>query len=204
MKRFVVRVVWTAVVVMALGAVAFAPQPSWAFDAFLKISDCQGPETRKAFVGQIHLSGFASSVQIPVTTLREGGGGSTMVTGSPKLSPIEVLKELDRCSPQIFRDAVAGTRIPEALISFVRTTPTGLEQVYFRIKLTDVQIIGVDSSTIARQGQNDARNIEDASRSSLNTGSPIGVQEVVKLLYRRIELTDVLSGQTVSFDLRTE
>ncbi len=182
---------------LAFGVVALAPAVSWAFEAFLKISDCNGPETSKAFQGQIRLSGFSSRLKIPIA-VDVGGGGAT---GRPQLAPIEVLKDLDRCSPQFFIDAVTGRNIQTAAITFVRTTVKGIEEAFFRIKLTDVMITALDTTSVAKTGQDDPRNIQDPATIELNTAALMGVQEVVSLMFRKIELKDLKTGTTVTFDV---
>lgn len=196
MRLAAARTLGFVVVPLAFGVVALAPAVSWAFEAFLKISDCNGPETSKAFQGQIRLSGFSSRLKISIAV--DGGGGAT---GRPQLAPIEVLKDLDRCSPQFFLDAVMGRNIQTAEITFVRTTVKGIEEAFFKIKLTDVMITALDTTTVAKTAQDDSRNIQDPATIELNTATLAGVQEVVSLMFRKIELKDLRTGTTVSFDV---
>jgi type VI protein secretion system component Hcp len=52
-----------------------------------------------------------------------GGGG--VGTGKVEAAPIQVLKDFDQCSPQIFLDVVTGKHVKEVTILFTRTTKAG-------------------------------------------------------------------------------
>jgi len=176
---------------IAFAVAALAPNVSWAVDAFLKISDCDGPETRKGFEKQIPLAGFNSRVRNTATT---GGGGAG--AGRPEIQPIEVLHDLDVCSPQFFLDTVTGKHVQEATITFVRPDKRGMEVSYFQIKLSDVLITGVESMTV-NKGET---TVQDAGAVEVSQ-APDGIQEVVTLSFSKIQLTDLISKKTVTFDL---
>jgi type VI secretion system Hcp family effector len=110
------------------------------------------------------------------------------------IQPIEVLKDLDGCSPQFFLDTATGTPIKEATITFVRLNRIGQNEQYFQIKLTDIQITGVESMTVSK-GET---TLQDAGAVEVNQ-VPDGVQEVVTLAFRKIQLIDLISKKTVTF-----
>jgi type VI protein secretion system component Hcp len=85
-------------------------------------------------------------------------------------------------------------------ILFTRATKAGKEQPFFKIVLRDVTIGAVEATTVAKAGTEDLRNIQESTAPEVNTGDPAAVQEVVTLTFRRIELTDVATNTTVTFD----
>jgi len=76
----------------------------------------------------------------------------------------------------------------------------GKEQPFFKIVLKDVTIGAVEATTVAKTGTEDLRNIQESTAPEVNTGDPAAVQEVVTLTFRRIELTDLATNTTVTFD----
>ena len=179
-----------AVAVLVVAVTAMAPNVSWAVDAFLKIADCDGPEKTKGFEKQIHLTGFDAKATNTLTITGGGAGAGKAVIGS-----IEVLKDVDQCSPQFYLDTVSGTRIASATITFVQPNRTS----FFQIKLTDVLITSIEHMTVTK-GE---KTIQDAGTLDLNSATVTGLQEVVGLTFSKIQLTDLVSGKTAAFDQRT-
>src|SRR6266850_1596392 len=88
-------------IVVALALVVVLPTASWAaLNAYLKLSDCDGTVAAGGLTGLIRLEGFTSKFTNSLTS--SGGGGA----GKAQASPLQVLKDLDKCSPQIFVDVV--------------------------------------------------------------------------------------------------
>ena len=182
---------------LALGLVVLLPSPSWAaLNAYLKLSDCDGTVTAGGISGLIQLNGFTSKVANTASPVSGGGSGA----GKAEASPIQVLKDLDKCSPHLFLDVVTGKHLPTVTILFTRATRAGKEQPFFKIVLKDVTISAVEATTVAKTGTEDLRNIQESTAPEVNTGDPAAVQEVVTLTFRRIELTDVSTNTTVTFD----
>jgi type VI secretion system Hcp family effector len=192
---FAARLRFLAVVCpLVLGFVVTLPSPSWAaLNAYLKLPDCDGTLSVGGLAGVIQLNGFTSKF---ANTVAGGGAGA----GKAQASPIQLLKDLDKCSPHLFLDVVTGKNLPTVTILFTRTTKSGKEQVYFKITLTDATVSSVEATTVARNGTDDLRNIQDSTAPELNTGDPTSVQEIVTLTFRRIQLTDLTTNQTVAFD----
>ena len=46
----------------------------------------------------------------------------------------------------------------------------------------------------------DVRNIQESAATEVNTGDPTAVQEIVAFTFRKIQLTDLTTNKTVSFD----
>ena len=181
---------WLLVLVMLVVAVALVPNPSWAVDAFLKLADCDGPVKIKGFEKQIHLTGFDAKVSTPVTFT-----GGSVAFSKPAISPIEVLKDVDQCSPQLYLDSVTNKGISSATITFVQPSLTP----FFEIKLTDVFITSLEHVTVTKGD----KTIQDAGSVDLNSTLVTGLQEVVGLTFFKIQLTDLVSGKTSGFDQRT-
>jgi len=186
----------SVVVVRALAAVLLLPTTSWAaLNAYLKLDDCNGTLAAGGLTGLLPLTGFTSKFSTSVAT---GGGGAG--TGKVEAAPIQVLKDFDQCSPQIFLDVVTGKHVKEVTILFTRPTKAGKEQPFYKITLSDVTISSVEGTTTARNGTEDVRNIQESAATEVNTGDPTAVQEIVAFTFRKIQLTDLTTNKTVSFD----
>ena len=184
------------VLVLALSLVVVLPTASWAaLNAYLKLSDCDGTVAAGGLTGLIRLEGFTSKFTNSLTS--PGGGG---VGGKAQASPIQLLKDLDKCSPQIFLDVVTGKHLPTVTILFTHATKGGKDQAFFKITLTDVIITAIENTTVAKAGTEDLRNIQDPTASELNAGNPTAVQEIVTLAFGKITLTDLVTNTTVTFD----
>ena len=188
-------------VAMPLLAAVLGPSPQASaavttFDAFLKISDCEGPVTRGAFAKQIHITGFTSRIQnIASASTGEGGGA-----GKIQVQPIQILKDLDKCSPVFFLAAAQGELIKTATITFVKTDITGRETAFFQITLTNVRIVSVEATGVVKTGQVDASAIQDPA-NEVTEGGLAGVQEIVGLSFETIELKNLSGGAPVTVNV---
>src|SRR5256885_14307941 len=98
------------VAVFALALVVLLPTASWAaLNAYLKLDDCNGTLAAGGLTGLLPLTGFTSKFSTSVAT---GGAG----TGKVEAAPVQVLKDFDQCSPQIFLDVVTGRHAKEGTI----------------------------------------------------------------------------------------
>ena len=185
------------VAVFALALVVLLPTASSAaLNAYLKLDDCNGTLSAGGLTGLLPLTGFTSKFSVAGTGLPGGGGGA----GKAEAAPIQVLKDFDQCTPQIFLDVVTGKHLQKVTILFTRASKNGKEQAFFKITLTDVTISSVEGTTTARNGTEDLRNIQESTATEVNTGDPTAVQEIVAFTFRKIELTDLVTNKTVSFD----
>jgi len=182
-------------IVVALALVVVLPTASWAaLNAYLKLSDCDGTVAAGGLTGLIRLEGFTSKFTNSLTS--SGGGGA----GKAQASPLQVLKDLDKCSPKIFLDVVTGKHLQTVTILFTHPTKGGKDQAFFRMTLTDVIITAIENTTVAKAGTEELRNIQDPTSAELNTGNPTAVQEIVTLSFGKITLTDLVTNTTVTFD----
>jgi type VI secretion system Hcp family effector len=185
------------VLVLALAFVVVLPTASWAaLNAYLKLPDCDGTVAAGGLTGLIRLEGFTSKFANIIAS-SPGGGGAV---GKAQASPIQVLKDLDKCSPQIFVDVVTGKHLQTVTILFTHATKGGKEQAFFRLTLTDAFITAIENTTVAKAGTEELRNIQDSTAAELNTGNPTAVQEIVTLSFGKITLTDLVTNTTATFD----
>jgi len=174
------------------------PQSSSAatFDAYLKISDCDGPVVQAPFAKQIHITGFTSRIQNLGTGSTGEGGGA----GKIQFQPIQILKDLDKCSPVFFLAAARGDLIKTATITFAKSDVRGRETAFFQITLTNVRIVSVEATGVVKTGQVDASAIQDPA-NEVTEGALGGVQEIVGLSFEIIELKNLSGGETATWDV---
>ena len=194
---FAARFRFLAVVcLLVAGLVVTLPSASWAaLNAYLQLPDCTGTVTVAGLQGAIQLNGFTSKVANNTTPSGAAGVGRAV------FSPIQVLKDLDKCSPHLFLDVVSGHTLQTVTILFTRTSASGKEEPFFKITLTHVTISSVETTTVAGNGTDDLRNIQSPTAPEVNTGNPTSVQEIVTLNYAQIKLTELATNVTTTFDV---
>src|SRR3989442_3899141 len=101
------------VLVLALSLVVVLPTASWAaLNTYLKLPDCDRPVAAGGLTGLIRLEGFTSKFANVIASSPGGGAGA----GKAQASPIQVLKDLDNCSPQAFLHDVTGRHLQTVAI----------------------------------------------------------------------------------------
>jgi type VI secretion system Hcp family effector len=182
------------VCLLVLGLVVTLPSASWAaLNAYLQLPDCNGTIAVGGLPGAIQINGFTSKV---ANVTSAGGAG----TGRATVSPIQILKDLDKCSPRLFLDVVNGHQLDTVTILFTRVSKSGKEQPFFKIILSHVTVGSVEATTVAKNGTDDLRNIQDSTAPEVNTGDPTSVQEIVTLTFTKIQLIDIVTNVTTIFD----
>ncbi len=68
---------------------------------------------------------------------------SGLPTGKRVHGALTVTKVFDKSSPKIYQALVTGERLNEVKLDFYRINPTGTEEHYFTIKLTNAIIVSV-------------------------------------------------------------
>jgi type VI secretion system Hcp family effector len=164
-----------AKVVRAIGIVLLAvvalPAPVAAYTMVAVIeTQAQGPltcgNTARGFEGTQTLLGISDEIVLPSVD-----AASSDPSGTLQVRPLVVIKELDRCSPPLFRALVSRERI-----SLVE------------IRLFDRQ--GVHFFTI---------RLEDAAVTRISrTVRSHGLHEEVAFVFRTMQLVDERSGQSAS------
>ena len=102
---------------------------SQSFVAYLKLEGLQGESQDAAHQGWIEVLSFSEGLS------RSGSG-----KGKATFGDFEIVKVLDKASPQLLLDAASGQRIKSGMLELVR--PDG--QVFMDWKLTDLLVTGVE------------------------------------------------------------
>jgi len=107
---------------------------------------------------------------------------SGQATGRRQPSPIIIVKELDKSSPQFFTAAVTNEILRSVTCTLYRNSNDGLTRAYYRIALTNATIVEVKDSG---DGVNGAAHGDE--------------REHISFVYQKIELTH-LESNTVATD----
>lgn len=113
-------------------------------------------------------------------------------SGKRQHGPISMTKEWGAATPQIFQALVTNEVLKSVFFEFVATTPEGIEEVYYTIKLVNATVSQVRYMT--------GGNTVEGSGSAKNT-STYDTHELEELsfTYQRIEL-EHKPGKTAAFD----
>ena len=105
-------------------------------------------------------------------------------SGKRQHGPVTFTKEWGTASPQIFSALVTNEVMTSVLFEFIRTTPEGVEEVHFTIKLINATISKVHSyiEMTKHEASSDVHELQDVS-----------------FTYQRVELESKL-GQTMASD----
>jgi type VI secretion system secreted protein Hcp len=111
-------------------------------------------------------------------------------SGKRQHGPIQITKEWGASTPQIMQALVSNEVLKEVLFEFVQTTPDGMEQVYYTVKLTNATISGVQYMTGAGESAESAKTSASYDTHEL---------EKVSFTYQKIEV-DHKAGKTSATD----
>jgi type VI secretion system secreted protein Hcp len=126
-----------------------------AFDAFIKLTEINGPVTRKGLEKFIEVMSFSHGVSQSINMENAGG----MAGGKPVLSSISFMKRGDATSPLLFSAICGGKHFAEVVIWFFKSG--GTNQVKFmEYKLTKVFI---DSFQVSGSSGGDDTPMESLS-----------------------------------------
>jgi type VI secretion system Hcp family effector len=142
----VMRMVKLAIVGLCLIVLGVSAQPSWAEDAFAKITGSQQGVILGDQPNITSLPGSKDSVQIFSTTfgltvpqILSGGGGAT--SGKPVALPVALLKHFDRASPKLLRAAFTGETLTVDITWFMTFQATPRKTVTIKLEnalITDI------------------------------------------------------------------
>jgi type VI secretion system secreted protein Hcp len=104
-------------------------------------------------------------------------------TGKRQHSPLTIVKELDKSSPQFFQAAVTNEVLKSVTCTMYRNSGNGQTRAYFKIALTNAIIVDIKNSG---DGVNGAAQGDERERISFS--------------YQKIELTDLDSNVTAADD----
>jgi type VI secretion system secreted protein Hcp len=113
---------------------------------FMQINGLAGDVAVPGFAGDIELNSFQWGVGRGISS--PTGGSSDRESSAPSVSEIVVTKALDKTSPELLRDLLAGTDIPEIDIFFVNLSKGGQAgTAYAEYVLSDVLLSGYSTSS---------------------------------------------------------
>jgi type VI secretion system secreted protein Hcp len=108
---------------------------------------------------------------------------SGQATGRRQPSPITIVKELDKSSPQFFTAAVTNEILRSVTCTLYHNSNDGLTRAYYKIALTNATIVEVKDSG---DGVNGAAHGDE--------------REHISFVYQKIELTDLESNTAAADD----
>lgn len=107
-----------------------------AFDAFLKIEGIDGESSNVKHKGEIEVLSFSWNLKQSISSVGGGGGA-----GKTEVSDFNIVKHIDKASPQLMVAVCSGEHFRDAL--FTVEEPRGARgggAAFLKIKLSDVLI----------------------------------------------------------------
>ena len=155
-----------------------------ALNAYLKLKgqkqgEIKGSVTQKGRENKIMVIAVEHGVESP----RDRASG--MPTGKRMHKPIVIVKEVDKSSPLLYNALVTSENIQEWELQFFRPNPTGVEQQFYTIKLTNANIASINFHMLNNKNPELMKYAE---------------YEEVAFTYQRIEWTFVEGGITTQDD----
>jgi type VI secretion system secreted protein Hcp len=145
----------------AFSLIFSTPAQAAAVDYFLKLDGLPGGSDDEVHENEIEALSFQLGVkQTAPISLRAGTGA--LSAGSAAISPITIVKQIDKSSPLLFITCATGRHIREAVLTCVNrgdfsatavATPPG---EFFIIKLRDVLITSVQTNGAQSDSPEDA------------------------------------------------
>ena len=130
---------------------------------------------------EVLVQAFKHNVMIP----RDPRNGQP--TGNRVHHPMTVTKIFDKASPLLYTALCSGEVLPKVEIKWYRTAPTGIQEHYFTIKLTDAIIVDIQSYM---------PNCQDPANQAFTH------LEDVSFSYRKIDWTHEVASTTGTDDWR--
>lgn len=139
----------------------------------------KGESIREAHKDKIAGLAFYYELQSP----RDAATG--LASGKRQHRPITFTKEWGAASPQIFQALATNEVLKSVLFEFIRTTPEGVEEIHYTIKLTDATVSNLKQyvSMTHHAEATDIHELEDVS-----------------LTFKKIELDNKLASTAASDD----
>ena len=127
---------------------------------------------------KIIANGFSYEVASP----RDAASGQA--TGKRQHGYIKISKPWGVATPQLFQAAVTGEILKTVLLEFVRTAPTGKEEVFQTIKLTNASVAKIEQTAGILREQTIANSME---------------LEMISFSFQKIEIENKI-GKTMAAD----
>lgn len=161
---------------------ATAPTTLKGDPIFMKFGSINGEVTLKGYEGDIQLNSFQWGVSRTIGSAT--GGSGDREAGAPSVSEITITKSMDKTSPLLLQQALAGPATPEVDIFFVESASRSLEKpgqpvTYAEYVLSDVLVSSYKvSSGGDRPTESITLNFTKVKFNYVPTGSttPISVQ----------------------------
>lgn len=137
----------------------------------------QGDPATGGNTTQIAVYSLTQELKVPFDT------ASGQITGKQQHSPLTIVKELDKSSPQFFTAAATNEVLKSVTCTLSRISSNGQVRAYFKFALTNATIVEIKDSGngVNGTGQGDER-------------------ERISFSYQKIELTDLNSNSTAVDD----
>ncbi len=116
-------------------------------------------------------------------------------SGKRQHGPITITKEWGASSPMLFKALVSNEVLKSVLFEFYKTTPEGVEDIYYKITLTNATVSKIHYTTGSGESANTAK-----TQSSYDTHE----LEEVAFTYQRIDVEDVGAKTMASDDWKGE
>jgi len=97
----------------------------------------EGASSHAGHEAEIQCHALDQSIQIPYN--RETG----QPTGKRIHGALKITKSFDKSSPLLYKSLVEGERMSDVILTFFRILPTGSQENYFTITLTDATIVEI-------------------------------------------------------------
>lgn len=127
--------------------------------------------------GQIAVYSISQDLKVPFDA------ASGLSTGKRQHSPLIIVKELDKSSPQFFVAAATNETLKSVTCALYRNAADGQMRAYYKIALTNATVVEIQDSG---NGVNGAAQGDERERISFS--------------YQKIELTDLDSNTTAIDD----
>ena len=156
--------------------------PASATDIFCTVAGTvqgtfQGDPATRGNTAQIAVYSLTQELKVPF----DAATGQS--TGRRQHSPLTIVKELDKSSPQFFTAAATNEVLKSVTCTLSRSSFNGQARAYFKIALTNATIVEIKDSG---NGVNGAAQGDERERISFS--------------YQKIELTDLESNTTAVDD----
>jgi type VI secretion system secreted protein Hcp len=164
---------------MVMSAIAL---PASATDIFCTVvgavqGSFQADPTTRGNLSQIAVYSLTQELKVPFDA------ATGLSSGKRQHSPLTIVKELDKSSPQFFTAAATNEVLKSVTCTLSRTSSIGQVQAYFKIALTNATIV----------------EIRDSGNGANGT-APGDERERISFSYQKIELTDLNSNTTAVDD----
>jgi type VI secretion system secreted protein Hcp len=167
------RFIHFALTGLILQAVAF---PACATDIYCTVvgskqGTFQGDQVTHGNNSQIAVYALTQELKVPFDA------ASGQITGKRQHSPLTIVKELDKSSPQFFTAAATNETLKSVTCKLYRTAVGGMSRAYYEIALTNATVVEIKDSG---DGVNGAAQGDERERISFS--------------YQKIVLTDLDSS----------